>query len=61
MVKETVKINKIEITGIFRCGRCGTEFPKLQFHLSDSIVYPTHCVNPKCKETEEFFLRGWEL
>ena len=32
---------------IYKCLRCDTEFPQIQ--LSNTLIWPNHCVNPKCK------------
>jgi len=40
---------------IYKCLRCDTEFPQIQ--LSNTLIWPNHCVNPKCKaNTQKDFI-----
>lgn len=40
---------------IYKCLRCDTEFPQIQ--LSNTLIWPNHCMNPKCKaNTQKDFI-----
>ncbi len=40
---------------IYKCLRCDAEFPQIQ--LSNTLIWPNHCVNPKCKaNTQKDFI-----
>jgi len=36
---------------IYKCLRCDVEFPQIQ--LSNTLIWPNHCMNPKCKANNQ--------